>query len=114
MTAASTPPSSIRAMASSGVKAVTCRCDRLLGKPLPQRWIWASTICIAALRLLSHLGRAPQPLQSGKANDNALRCQQTLAADGGPVFGADYEQRHFSHFLARREWEREHQRSAPA
>src|SRR6516165_747525 len=47
MTAASTPPSSIRTMASSGVKAVTCRCERLLGKPLPQRWIWASTICIA-------------------------------------------------------------------
>src|SRR6266480_4071178 len=37
MTAASTPPSSIRRMASSGVKAVTCRCARLLGKPLPQR-----------------------------------------------------------------------------
>src|SRR6516225_12123473 len=53
MTAASTPPSSIRTMASSGVKAVTCRCERLLGKPLPQRWIWASTVCIASSRIFS-------------------------------------------------------------
>src|SRR5712671_805991 len=50
MTAASTPASFIRAMASSGVKAVTWRCDRLLGRPVPQRWICASTICIASPR----------------------------------------------------------------
>src|SRR5262249_22915968 len=56
MTAASTPPSSIRAMASSGVKAVTCRCDWLLGKPDPQRCIWASTICIAFSPLFSPIG----------------------------------------------------------
>jgi hypothetical protein len=36
MTAASTPASSINAIASSGVKCVTCQCDMLLGKPLPQ------------------------------------------------------------------------------
>src|SRR5208282_6292280 len=47
MTAASTPPSSISAIASAGVKCVTWMCDWLLGNPLPQVWIWASMIGIA-------------------------------------------------------------------
>src|SRR5690242_1489649 len=38
-------------MASSGVKWVTWRCERLLGRPVPQRWIWASTMCIAIIFL---------------------------------------------------------------
>jgi hypothetical protein len=25
---------------------VTCQCDWLLGRPVPQVWIWASMICI--------------------------------------------------------------------
>src|SRR5262249_35927947 len=60
MTAASTPPSSIRPTASSVVNAVTCRCAILLGRPLPQTWIWASTICMACSPLV--LERAPEGL----------------------------------------------------
>jgi hypothetical protein len=39
ITAASTPPSSMRPTASSVVNEVTWRWAMLLGKPLPQRWI---------------------------------------------------------------------------
>src|SRR5215469_696042 len=70
MTAASTPPSSISAMASSGVKCVTWRCERLLGKPLPQRWIWASTICIACFlrRCGRKLAAAPDKYETDDAD----------------------------------------------
>src|SRR4051812_35395391 len=74
MIAASTPPSSISAIASCGVKCVTCQCDRLLGKPLPQVWIWASTICIAHLRMTP---AADRPARDAFA--------ATLAAMIGPV-----------------------------
>ena len=39
ITAASTPPSSMRLTASSVVNEVTWRWAMLLGNPLPQRWI---------------------------------------------------------------------------
>src|SRR5215472_15903440 len=73
MTAASTLPSSISAMASSGVKCVTCRCERLLGKPLPQRWIWASTICIACFlrrcgRKYPRIAAAPDKYETDDAD----------------------------------------------
>src|SRR5215471_11778187 len=73
MTAASTPPSSSSAMASSGVKCVTCRCERLLGKPLPQRWIWASTICIACFlrrcgRKYPRIAAAPDKYETDDAD----------------------------------------------
>jgi len=32
------------------VKCVTCQCERLLGRPVPHRWIWASTTCMTLLR----------------------------------------------------------------
>src|SRR5271163_3727743 len=49
ITAASTPASSISAIASAALNDVTWRCAWLLGRPLPQMWIWASTICMARL-----------------------------------------------------------------
>src|SRR5215469_4336185 len=88
MTAASTPPSSISAMASSGVKCVTCRCERLLGKPLPQRWIWASTICIACLlgrcgRKYPRIAAAPDKYETDDADRRGGEAQRYADAAHG-------------------------------
>src|SRR5215831_8083556 len=66
MTAASTPPSSIRPTASSVVNAVTYQCAILLGRPLPQTWIWASTICMVCSPLVRTCARGPDPTAVGR------------------------------------------------
>src|ERR687883_103865 len=65
MTAASTPPSPTRPTASSVVNAVTCRCAKLLGRPLPQTWIWASTIGITYSPLMVCRPRQEPSLRGG-------------------------------------------------
>src|SRR5262245_30035 len=78
ITAASTPPSSMRPTASSVANEVTWRWAMLLGRPLPQRWICASTIRIrppvwARAALSRGESLVPVPAVLVRRDDSAAR-----------------------------------------
>src|SRR5439155_17139840 len=90
ITAASTPPSSIRRKASSVVNEVTWRWAMLLGKPLPQRWIWASTMRITHLFVVDD---RPLTTHAGPSVSGRRRYEQRRRDASGydaPVSGAPH------------------------
>ena len=66
-------------MASAGVKWVTCQCDKLLGNPVPQVWIWASTIGMGGFPFGFRAGTCCFGRCFGNASLDAAPCQGARA-----------------------------------